>query len=294
MATDSEQTPGAARPAEPPPEEIWLKCPACKDIAFRKEVERNLNVCLKCGFHHRLSVEQRLAITVDRGSWRELLAGLGGGDPLGFVDSRPYPERLAQARGASGRADAAVAGICRIEKRRVALGLMDFNFMGGSMGVAVGEKFAALFELARNRALPVVLFSASGGARMQEGALSLMQMAKVSAAVGRLRDARLPFISVLCDPTTGGVAASFAMLGDLNLAEPGAVIGFAGRRVIEQTTSQQLPENFQTAEFLLAHGMLDAIVPRREMRSTLARLLVLLGPSASSRARRGPRRSPKF
>lgn len=286
MAPEFEQKPAAAPPAEAPPEEIWLKCPACKDIAFRKEVERNLNVCPKCSYHHRLSIEQRLAITVDRGSWSELMGDLSAGDPLGFVDSRPYPERLAQAQAASGRAEAAVTGSCRIEKRRIALGLMDFKFMGGSMGVAVGEKFAALFDRARSKGLPVVLFSASGGARMQEGALALMQMAKVSAAVGRLRQARLPFISVLCDPTTGGVAASFAMLGDLNLAEPGALIGFAGRRVIEQTTNQQLPDDFQTAEFLLAHGMLDAIVPRHQMRSTLARLLKLLGPARARQAHR--------
>ncbi len=256
-----------------PAEDIWVKCPGCREIAFRKEVERNLNVCGKCGHHFRVTVAQRLAITVDRGSWREMFAELAIGDPLGFVDSRPYPIRLEQARKQSGRNDAAVTGLAAIGERPVALGLMDFEFMGGSMGVVVGEKLARLFEHALKRRLPVVVFSASGGARMQEGALSLMQMAKVSSAIARLRDARLPYISVLCDPTTGGVAASFAMLGDLNIAEPGALIGFAGRRVIEQTTNQQLPEGFQRAEFLLAHGMLDAIVPRPQMRDTLARLL---------------------
>ncbi|HTY56345.1 MAG TPA: acetyl-CoA carboxylase, carboxyltransferase subunit beta, partial [Candidatus Binataceae bacterium] len=245
-------------------DDIWTRCPACKDIAFRKEVERNLNVCLKCDYHFRLTVEQRLAVTADRGSWRELFADLAVDDPLEFTDTKPYPDRLAQARKASGRLDAVVAGVCAIEKQRVALGVMDFNFMGGSMGAVVGEKLARLFAHALARRLPVVIFSASGGARMQEGILSLMQMAKVSAAIAEMRAAGVPYLSVMCDPTTGGVAASFAMLGDLNLAEPGALIGFAGRRVIEQTTNQQLPDDFQRAEFLLAHGMLDAIVPRRQ------------------------------
>jgi len=269
-------TPRIEAPQALPPEDLWVKCPRCRDMAYRKEVERNLNVCLKCGHHFRLTVEQRLAITVDRGSWRELGAGLAAGDPLEFRDSRSYPERLAQARGASGRGDAIVIGTCRIGGRHAALGVMDFNFMGGSMGLVVGEKLARLFALARSRRLAAVVFSASGGARMQEGALSLMQMAKVSAAIARLRDARVPYISVCCDPTTGGVAASFAMLGDLNLAEPGAVIGFAGRRVIEQTINQRLPEDFQKAEFLLAHGMLDAIVPRHQMRQMLTNLLGIL------------------
>jgi len=271
MATLRPETPQTS-----PPEDMWVKCPKCREIAFRKEVERNLNVCLKCGHHYRLTVEQRLAVTVDRGSWRELHGGLAGGDPLEFRDSKAYPERLAQARQAAGRADAVVVGTCRIVNRPVALGVMDFNFMGGSMGVVVGEKLARLFGHARARRIPAVVFSASGGARMQEGVLSLMQMAKVATAIARLRDARIPYISVCCDPTTGGVAASFAMLGDLNLAEPGAVIGFAGRRVIEQTINQRLPEDFQTAEFLLAHGMLDAIVPRHQMRQTLANLLGIL------------------
>lgn len=269
-----------------PAEDIWVKCPGCREIAFRKEVERNLNVCGKCGHHFRVTVAQRLAITVDRGSWREMFAELAIGDPLEFVDSKPYPMRLEQARKQSGRNDAVVVGVAAIGERPVALGLMDFEFMGGSMGVVVGEKLARLFDHALKRRLPVIVFTASGGARMQEGALSLMQMAKVSSAIARLRDARLPYISVLCDPTTGGVAASFAMLGDLNIAEPGALIGFAGRRVIEQTTNQQLPEGFQRAEFLLAHGMLDAIVPRHQMRDTLARLLADLiarRPRASRR-----------
>jgi acetyl-CoA carboxylase carboxyl transferase subunit beta len=275
----STEPPGVAARAAPPAtsdENIWTKCPTCKEISFRKEVERNLNVCPKCAHHFRLTVSQRLAITVDRGSWREIFENLAIGDPLKFVDSRPYPKRMAQAREASGRNDAVVVGTAAVEDRTLALGVMDFEFMGGSMGVVVGEKVARLFDFATRKALPVVMFVASGGARMQEGALSLMQMAKVSAAIARLRDARLPYISVMCDPTTGGVAASFAMLGDLNLAEPGALIGFAGRRVSKQTVNQELPEDFQRAEFLLAHGMLDAIVPRHQMRFTLSRLLAML------------------
>src|SRR5579875_4036553 len=259
-------------------EDIWIKCPGCREIAFRKEIERNLNVCPKCGFHHRLTVEQRLAITVDRGSWREMFAELAIGDPLGFVDSRPYPQRMEQARRASGRNEAVLAGLAKIEGHQAALALMDFQFMGGSMGVVVGEKIARLMDYALARRIPVIVFAASGGARMQEGALSLMQMAKVASAIARLREARVPYISILGDPTTGGVAASFASLGDLNLAEPGATIGFAGRRVIEQTTNQQLPDGFQTAEFLLRHGMLDAIVPRHRMRATLSQLLGILAP----------------
>ncbi len=273
---EPQSSPPAAAPAQTPSDDIWSKCPTCKEISFRKEVERNLNVCPKCGHHFRLTVSQRLSITVDRGSWHEMFADLAIGDPLGFVDSKPYPKRMRQAREASGRNDAVVVGVGRIEDRPVAIGVMDFEFMGGSMGVVVGEKLARLFNLATRRGLPVIVFCASGGARMQEGALSLMQMAKVSTAIARLRDARLPYLSVLCDPTTGGVAASFAMLGDLNLAEPDALIGFAGRRVTRQTSNQELPENFQRSEFLIAHGMLDAIVVRHQMRFTLARLLAIL------------------
>src|SRR6516162_9573941 len=257
--------------------DIWVKCPGCKEIAFRKEVERNLNVCPKCGYHLRVTVEQRLAITVDRGSWRELFADLAIGDPLEFADARPYWQRLEEARQTSRRNDAVVTGIGKIEGRTAAVAVMDFSFMGGSMGVVVGEKLSRLIRHGLTRRLPIIAFSSSGGARMQEGTLSLMQMAKVAAALARLGDARIPYISVLCDPTTGGVAASFASLGDLNLAEPAAVIGFAGRRVIEQTTNQQLPDGFQTAEFLLTHGMIDAIVPRHRMRQTLAQLIAMLG-----------------
>ena len=270
-------------------DDLWIKCPTCKAITFRKEVERTLNVCPKCGHHFRLTVEQRLAVTVDRGSWRELFADLAATDPLTFVDSKSYPERLSQARRASGRNDAVMVGVGKIEGQRAAVGVMDFNFMGGSMGIAVGEKLARLFDYAAERRLAAVVFSSSGGARMQEGALSLMQMAKVALAIGRLRDARLPYLSVLCDPTTGGVAASFSMLGDLNIAEPGALVGFAGRRVIEQTTNERLPENFQRAEFLLEHGMLDLIVARDKLRFTIASLLRML----TSARRNAPAAAPK-
>src|SRR5271169_1376219 len=281
----------AVTQTQAPSDDIWSKCPSCKEMAFRKEVERNLNVCPKCGYHFRVTVAQRLSISVDRGTWRELMAEMAIGDPLGFVDTRPYPKRMEQSRASTGRNDAVVVGLGKIENRPVAIGVMDCEFMGGSMGVVVGEKLARLFDLACERRMPVILFVASGGARMKEGALSLMQMAKVSSAIARFRDARLPYISVLCDPTTGGVAASFAMLGDLNLAEPGALIGFAGRRVIEQTTREQLPDDFQRAEFLLAHGMLDAIVPRAEMRATLARVLGMLH---RPRAARGNSRANKI
>jgi acetyl-CoA carboxylase carboxyl transferase subunit beta len=271
------------RESAPAGEDIWSKCPGCREIHFRKEVERNLNVCPKCGHHFRLTVSQRIAITVDRGSWREILEDLTSADPLSFVDSKPYPARIARARADTGRNEACVVGAAKIEECPLMLAVMDFEFMGGSMGVVVGEKIARMFDAAVHRKIPAVVFCASGGARMQEGALSLMQMAKVSAAIARLRDARRAYISVLTDPTTGGVAASFAMLGDLNISEPGALIGFAGRRVIEQTTNQQLPADFQRSEFLLAHGMLDAIVARHQMRFTLARLLTML---SRARARR--------
>jgi acetyl-CoA carboxylase carboxyl transferase subunit beta len=295
MAQDESDRTAAAQPAPnpqaqaaapAPSDDIWTKCPTCKEITFRKEVERNLNVCPKCGHHFRLTVGQRLSITADRGTWHEMFENLAIGDPLSFVDSKAYPARMNAAREASGRSDAVVVGTTKIDGHPTALGIMDFEFMGGSMGVVVGEKLARMFDHATKRGMPAVVFSASGGARMQEGPLSLMQMAKVSAAIARLRDARLPYLSVMCDPTTGGVAASFAMLGDLNIAEPGALIGFAGRRVTAQTSGQELPADFQRSEFLIAHGMLDAIVPRHQMKFTLGRLLGMLAPGRRARAAR--------
>ena len=255
---------------------IWLKCPACQKILFRKEAERLLLVCPKCGAHLRLTAEQRIRTVVDGGSFVEHDADLHSGDPLVFTDRKPYGHRLEAARARSGRAEAVVCGVATLDGRPVALGCFDFGFLGGSMGTVVGEKLARIVEHAVTERLPVVFFSASGGARMQEGVLSLMQMAKVNMALGRLRAAGLPYVSVLTDPTTGGVAASLAMVGDVNVAEPGALIGFAGRRVIEQTIGERLPDGFQRAEFLLEHGMLDMVVERKDLRVTLSRVLGLL------------------
>ena len=257
-------------------EAIWVKCPSCQEILFRKELERRLFVCPKCAYHHRLSVEQRLMLIVDRGSFIEMDGNLSSSDPLGFVDRKPYHERLREAEERSGRKEAVVTGVATLCRRQIALVIFDFSFLGGSMGSVVGEKLTRLVERALVERLPVAFFSASGGARMQEGILSLMQMAKVSMALGRLRQTGLPYISVLTDPSTGGVAASLGMLGDINLAEPQALIGFAGPRVIEQTIRRKLPEGFQRSEFLLEHGMLDMVVERKDMRRVLARLLSLL------------------
>jgi len=252
------------------PAGLWHKCPRCANLIYRKELERNLKVCPKCSYHHRLSAEERLAVTIDEDSFQEFDAGVTSTDPLAFA---AYPEKLADAQRKTGRPEAILTGEAAIEGRRTVVGALDFYFMGGSMGSAVGEKFARAAERARERALPLVMFSASGGARMQEGVLSLMQLAKTSAAVGRLHDAGLPYLSVMCDPTTCGVTASFAFLGDVIIAEPGALIGFAGRRVIEQTIRRKLPDDFQTAEFCLQKGLIDMVVPRAELRPILARLL---------------------
>lgn len=255
------------------PAGLWAKCPRCAQLVYRKELERNLKVCPKCGYHHRLSGPERLRLLVDDGTFEEWDADLRSEDPLGFPG---YAERYREAVERTGRGEAVLTGRGRIAGVPAAVGVMDFDFLGGSMGSVVGEKVARLFERAVQLGLPVVTCSASGGARMQEGVLSLMQLAKTTAAVGRLHDAGLPFVSVLCDPTTGGTTASFAMLGDVHVAEPGALIGFAGARVIEQTIRQKLPEGFQSAEFLLQHGMVDLIVPRAELKDTVARLLRLL------------------
>lgn len=256
------------------PAGLWIRCPRCGEALYHRDLERNLKVCPKCGFHHRLSAEERLAATLDEGSFEEADAGLASGDPLRFAG---YREKLTEARQSTGNADAAISGVGCIEGLRLAVAALDFHFMGGSMGSVVGEKIARIAERALRERLPLVIFSASGGARMQEGALALMQLAKTSAAIARLHEARLPYISVMCDPTTGGVTASFAFQGDIIIAEPGALIGFAGRRVIEQTIRRKLPENFQTAEFCLEHGLVDMVVPRPQMRSTLARLLRFFG-----------------
>jgi acetyl-CoA carboxylase carboxyl transferase subunit beta len=258
------------------PAGLWVKCPKCAQLVYRKELERNLKVCSKCGYHHRLSGPERLALIADEGTFEEWDAELASADPLAFPN---YARRYREVRERTGRNDAVITGEGLIRRVRVGAAFMDFEFLGGSMGSVVGEKVTRLFEGAVARRIAVVTFSASGGARMQEGALSLMQLARTSAAVQRLHDAGLPFVSVLCDPTTGGTTASFAMLGDVHIAEPGALIGFAGTRVIEQTIRQKLPKGFQTAEFLLAHGMVDRIVPRNDLKDAIADLLQLLGCS---------------
>jgi len=264
------------------PAGLWTKCPRCATLIYRKELDRNLRVCSRCGYHHRLSATDRLAMVLDEGSFREHDEGLVPEDPLEFVDEQPYPTRVEEAQRRTGLPEAIVTGVGTIEGRRAVVGAMEFGFLGGSMGAVVGEKVARSAERAAELRCPLVVFAASGGARMQEGALSLLQMAKVSVALGRLGSLGVMFLSVLCDPTTGGVAASFAFQGDIIMAEPGALIGFAGRRVIEQTIRQKLPEGFQTAEFLMEHGLLDAIVPRQDLRPTLGRLLRLCGAPATA------------
>ncbi len=257
------------------PEGLWIKCGACKEILYRKEVIQNLSVCSKCGFHFRISARERLAMLFD-GDWEEFDESLVSADPLRFRDTKAYAARLKDGKAKTQSYDALVSAIGAMEGQRLVIAAMEYGFIGGSMGVVVGEKVTRAIERALAESLPIVVVSCSGGARMMEGTLSLMQMAKISAALARLDDARLPFISLMTDPTTGGVTASYAMLGDLNVAEPGALIGFAGPRVIEQTIRQKLPEGFQRSEFLLEHGMVDIVVDRRELKKTLARSLRLL------------------
>jgi len=255
------------------PEGLWIKCPGCTQIIYNKDLDKNQQVCPKCAHHFRISAADRLRSLFDNGQWTEHFPGLTSNDPLTFTDTKPYRERLRSTIAKTGMKDALVVATGTLDGREVVVAAMEYAFIGGSMGVVVGEKITRAIEMALARRRPVIVISCSGGARMMEGALSLMQMAKVSAALARLDRARLPFISVLTDPTTGGVTASFAMLGDLNIAEPKALIGFAGPRVIEQTIRQKLPEGFQRSEFLLEHGMLDLIVDRRDLKSTLARAL---------------------
>jgi acetyl-CoA carboxylase carboxyl transferase subunit beta len=252
------------------PEGLWVKCGSCKEILYRKEVIENQSVCLKCAFHFRIPARERLALLMD-GPWEEFDASLVSADPLHFRDTKAYAARLKDGRAKTKSADALVSVIGMIEGVRSVVAVMEYAFIGGSMGVVVGEKVTRAIERALEERLPLLVVSCSGGARMMEGTLSLMQMAKISAALARLDEARLPFISLLTDPTTGGVTASFAMLGDLNVAEPGALIGFAGPRVIEQTIRQKLPEGFQRSEFLLEHGMLDMVVDRRSLKAALVK-----------------------
>jgi acetyl-CoA carboxylase carboxyl transferase subunit beta len=254
------------------PEGLWVKCGSCKEILYRKDVLKNLSVCPKCAFHFRIGARERLDTILD-GPWEEFDQGLVSSDPLEFEDKRPYAQRLQAGKAKTNSLDALVSATGTLDGRRTIVGSMEYAFIGGSMGVVVGEKVTRCIERALEERLPLIVVSCSGGARMMEGTLSLMQMAKISAALARLHEERLPFLSILTDPTTGGVTASYAMLGDLNIAEPGALIGFAGPRVIEQTIRQKLPAGFQRSEFLLDHGMLDMVVDRRELKSTLARCL---------------------
>ena len=257
-------------------EGLWLKCENCSQIIWKKALEDNHEVCPQCEHHFRIDARARLALLFDDGRYEEMDKGLTSTDPLHFTDSRKYSERLASMQRQTSLSDALLSGSGTLMGRPVNICAMELKFVGGSMGAVVGEKITRAIERALDERLPVIVVSCSGGARMMEGALSLMQMAKVCGALARLDRQKLPFISVLTDPTTGGVTASFAMLGDLNIAEPKALIGFAGPRVIEQTIRQKLPEGFQRAEYLLDHGMIDAIIPRTEMRSKLASILKML------------------
>jgi acetyl-CoA carboxylase carboxyl transferase subunit beta len=264
------------------PEGLWVKCPECDAIIYTRDLVKNLNVCTKCSHHFRLTARERLLLFFDGEHWVEHDATLRSNDPLKFTDTKPYRTRLESSRASTGLPDAVLVGVGRIEGREAIVVAMEYAFIGGSMGVVMGEKIVRAAETALARRLPLIIVSCSGGARMMEGALSLMQMAKISSALARLDRARLPYISVLTDPTTGGVTASFAMLGDLNIAEPKALIGFAGPRVIEQTIRQKLPDGFQRSEFLLERGMLDLVIERRELKPTIARVLRFMMPSHES------------
>ena len=254
-------------------EGLWQKCEHCGEIIWRKALDDNLQVCPKCGWHYRFDARARLAALIDDNQFEELDAGLVSTDPLGFVDSKPYSRRLAAMQEATGLKDAIISVRGKLNGRTVHVCVLELKFIGGSMGAVMGEVITRAIERSLAARTPLIIVSSSGGARMQEGAVSLMQLARISAALMKLDEARVPFISVLSDPTTGGTTASFAMLGDLNVGEPGAQIGFAGPRVIEQTIRQKLPEGFQTAEFLLAHGFLDAVVRRSELKAFLTNAL---------------------
>ncbi len=262
------------------PPDLWTQCPGCSEMLFNKHLEKALRVCTSCGHHFRVAAPTRLAQLLDQGSFRERDPGLVSRDPLGFVDSKPYADRLVGAQTATGRRDAAIWGYGTLDGRRVAICALDFGFMGGSMGSVVGEKVTRAAEGAAAERIPLIIVSASGGARMQEGTLALMQLVKTIAALETLRAAGIPYVSVLADPTTGGVFASFAALGDVNVAEPNALIGFAGARVSAGTIAEELPPGFQRAEFLFEHGFVDRVVARAELRDELAAILDVLAPPA--------------
>ncbi|HEV2437109.1 MAG TPA: acetyl-CoA carboxylase, carboxyltransferase subunit beta [Verrucomicrobiae bacterium] len=258
------------------PEGLWTKCPKCETMVFDKELDENLKVCPKCEYHFPVGARERIHSLVETCTFEEMDAEMTSVDPLKFIDKTPYPKRVLEHQTATNLKDAVLTGICKIGEHRVALGVMDFSFIAASLGSVVGEKLTRLIERATEKDLPVIIISTSGGARMQEGMLSLMQMAKTSAALAYHAQRRLPYLSVLTHPTTAGVMASYASLGDLILAEPGAMIGFAGPRVIKDTTQAELPPGFQTAEFLLDHGLIDAIVPRKEMKQRFIEYLCFL------------------
>ena len=263
------------------PEGMWVKCPGCDQTLYERGLAEGCRVCTKCGHHLRMTATQRLESLLDDATWTEHDSQLRSNDPLQFEDTKSYLDRLKAGETATGLADAAISATGHIEGIEVSIVAMEYGFIGGSMGVVVGEKITRAIERALERRIPLLIVSCSGGARMMEGTLSLMQMAKISAALARLDRASLPYLAILTDPTTGGVTASFAMLADLSIAEPNALIGFAGPRVIEQTIRQKLPSGFQRSEFLLEHGMLDLVVDRRDLKETVARLLRLLGNQAA-------------
>lgn len=258
-------------------EGVFTKCPECNNVIWKKELETTLDVCPKCAHHFKINAPRRLKLLLDNGQYQEFDAHLKSSDPLHFVDRKNYQERLEKAMESTGNKEAVVNAEGAIKGHQVVCSAMEYSFIGGSMGSVVGEKITRAIEKSLEKQKPLIVVSASGGARMMEGVLSLMQMAKISTALARLHDERIPYISLLTDPTTGGVTASFAMLGDLNIAEPKALIGFAGPRVIEQTIRQKLPDGFQRSEFLLEHGMLDAVLPRQDLRDFIADWLVFMG-----------------
>jgi len=261
-------------------EGLWVKCENCRQIIWKKDLEENLNVCPKCDHHFRIDARARLALLLDGNQYEVFDSNLISTDPLHFADLKAYSSRLAQAQSETGLTDAVINARGKLNDRPVIVSAMEYSFIGGSMGAVVGESITRAIEQSIQTKAPLIIVSASGGARMMEGVVSLMQLAKISAALARLDESRIPYISVLTDPTTGGVTASFAMLGDLNIAEPGALIGFAGPRVIEQTIRQKLPPGFQRSEFLLEHGMLDAVVPRRQLKTYLSRALDFMSRAA--------------
>jgi len=285
MVLDRLRRNAAGRDPKKIPDGLWVKCPGCTKTVFKRLVEERLDTCPECNHHFPMTAARRIQSLVDAGSWTEFDANMTSGDPLHFVDTKGYPDRIAQSQAKTGMKDAVICGRGTLDGKALGLGAMDFSFNGGSMGSVVGEKLTRLIERSTAARIPVVIVSTSGGARMQEGALSLMQMAKTSAALGRHAEAKLPYLSILTNPTMAGVMASFASLGDVILAEPKALIGFTGPRVIRETIKQELPEGFQTSEFLIKHGQVDLIVARQDLRAEIGRLISYLGSAAATLAK---------